>query len=236
MTQYKLPTQLKTQRRVASRKSTTGFTPTLNCLKRFAQRRCVLLGTWSIFNKERKQKRKMNFSSNKLVSGFTLIETLVGIFVIVTALTAAFTAAHTSLKSAQRARDQVTAFYLTQEGYELIKNVRDSNVQERDPSSDYWMNGLTQCIGNPCRISAFNGSNKVKDTITTSDAEAKFLQSDVTKEFRYDGSGIETRFSRSFTVTLAAPNEIRVDMTVEWTHGNANLSFETSEYISNWRF
>ena len=166
--------------------------------------------------------------------GFTLVETLVAIFVIVTALTAAYSAAQASLKSSTRARDQVVAFYLAQEGFELVKNVRDSNVQARLD----WLDGLdSTCVGDTCRISAF-GSNNPKDTIDFCEPTGTscVLQQDSDGRFLHTVGEDDSRFERYFTIRNSAVDEIEVEMTIEWVQGANEYSFGTTEYIANWRF
>ncbi|PIR44669.1 MAG: hypothetical protein COV10_03540 [Candidatus Vogelbacteria bacterium CG10_big_fil_rev_8_21_14_0_10_51_16] len=63
-----------------------------------------------------------------LVCGFTLLETLVAITVIIFAVTGPLTLAAKSLAQSQYARDQITAFYLAQEGLEIIRYHRDTNA------------------------------------------------------------------------------------------------------------
>jgi len=60
--------------------------------------------------------------------GFTLIETMVAISILMLALIAPMSLATESLTVAFYARNQITAFYLAQEGIEIVRSVRDSNI------------------------------------------------------------------------------------------------------------
>jgi type II secretory pathway pseudopilin PulG len=55
-------------------------------------------------------------------AGFTLLETLVAVSVLMIAITATFTAAQSGLSAAIEAKDQVVAFYLAQEA---VWDIRD---------------------------------------------------------------------------------------------------------------
>ena len=60
--------------------------------------------------------------------GFTLIETMVAISILMVAIVAPMSLAAQSLSAAYYARDQITAFYLAQEGIEVVRSVRDTNI------------------------------------------------------------------------------------------------------------
>lgn len=60
--------------------------------------------------------------------GFTLIETMVAIALLMVALIPPMSLAAQSLTTAYFARDQITAFYLAQEGVEIVRSVRDANI------------------------------------------------------------------------------------------------------------
>jgi len=60
--------------------------------------------------------------------GFTLIETMVAVSLLSIAIVAPMQLAAQSLAGAYYARDQITAFYLAQEGIEAVRAVRDNNI------------------------------------------------------------------------------------------------------------
>ena len=64
----------------------------------------------------------------KIQEGFTLIETMVAIALLMVALIAPMSLAAQSLTAAYYSRDQITAFYLAQEGIEIVRSVRDANI------------------------------------------------------------------------------------------------------------
>lgn len=78
----------------------------------------------------------------RLVSGFTLIETLVAVLLLATAIAGPITIASKGLSAALVARDQMTAFFLAQDGVEYVRYVRDSNKLAGDP----WLNTLAPCM------------------------------------------------------------------------------------------
>ena len=56
--------------------------------------------------------------------GFTIIESLVAISILVVVITGTLTAIQTGLSSYIFSKDQIIAFYLAQEGFEQIRNIR----------------------------------------------------------------------------------------------------------------
>ncbi len=58
--------------------------------------------------------------------GFTLVETLVAISVLVVVIVGPMTLAAKGLQNAYHAREQLAATYLAQEGFEIVRAVRDS--------------------------------------------------------------------------------------------------------------
>ena len=72
--------------------------------------------------------------------GFTIIETLVAIAVIMLAIVGPLTIANKGLVAAISARDQVTANYLAQDALEYLKNIRDNNLL----AAVDWMRGINE--------------------------------------------------------------------------------------------
>lgn len=62
--------------------------------------------------------------------GFTLIEVMVAVFVLIVGVLGAFTVVQNITFSSQIASSKLTATYLAQEGIELVRNQRDSNWLE----------------------------------------------------------------------------------------------------------
>jgi prepilin-type N-terminal cleavage/methylation domain-containing protein len=64
--------------------------------------------------------------------GFTFIETLVAITVLLVAVVAPMSLASDGIIASRLAQDQIVAFYLGQEGVEAVKNMRDHNRLTND--------------------------------------------------------------------------------------------------------
>ena len=70
-----------------------------------------------------KNKNKI-FSKLKLTAGFTLVEALVAISILMVAVASPMVIAQKGLNSANYSRDQMTATFLAEDALEFIKNFR----------------------------------------------------------------------------------------------------------------
>ncbi len=77
-------------------------------------------------------------------NGFTLIEALVAITILTISIEGPMVAASTGLKNSTYARDQIVAFYIAQEGIEMIRSIRDSNALNNAP----WLTGIDASCAN----------------------------------------------------------------------------------------
>jgi Tfp pilus assembly protein PilV len=172
-------------------------------------------------------KFKTSFSlefTKKDSGGFTIIETLVAITVLMIAVAGPLVVASKGLNSALYARDQVTASFLGQESMEVIKNQRDNN-KEGDKN---WLDQIllpSNCIdGSPtCDADAIS-SDMFKSGLSSVGSPISFNDS---TGYNHDSSGISTKFKRYYYLTL--PNNVNpclidstectVHVKVTWNEG-----------------
>jgi type II secretory pathway pseudopilin PulG len=101
-------------------------------------------------------KTKMQRSNTTV--GFTLIEALVAIAVLMVAITGPMVLAQKSLSSADLSKDQTTASFLAQDAIEDVLNIRDTIAVSQTTGS--WLTGPTSqgflapciCIGAACNF------------------------------------------------------------------------------------
>ena len=93
-------------------------------------------------------------------SGFTLVETLVAIAILMIAIAGPLTVAEKGLSAAIYARNQLMASYLAQDAMESIKNVVDSNeltIAKNGNESIPWLSingGSTNFLSDNCNSSS----------------------------------------------------------------------------------
>jgi prepilin-type N-terminal cleavage/methylation domain-containing protein len=166
--------------------------------------------------------------------GFTLVETLVAIALLIVVITGAYTAAQAGLSGAILSKEEVAAFYLAQEGVEEIRNLRDNNGL----AGSNWLTGIAQqatdnCFyGKACYVDA---TTNTVSTCSTPESCPTMRQDSVTGLYGYNSSWDLSPFTRTITLTQINSEEVSVLVTVTWSKGALNRSFHVRENILNWQ-
>jgi type II secretory pathway pseudopilin PulG len=179
-------------------------------------------------------------------SGFTLIETLIAIFILTLTIGGLLTLAANGYFSVRYARNQIVANDLLQESLEYVRNNRDTSAQQNQ-TWDQWTtvfntNGCftsTGCIVDPYALNnpirAFDNSAIAfyPDTGFYGYANSTYASSLI-------GPGTTapylTTYIRTITMQQSAdPNQLIVTSTVQWYDGNAKQQTSQSILITNWR-
>lgn len=180
----------------------------------------------------------MNYSL-KLKKGFTLVETMVAISILMLAILGPLSIASSGLRNSLFAKDQVTAYYLAQEGIEYVRYIRDDNyLQERSN----WLEGLDDCTGTyGCAIDTgkwFGSNNSVIHLCQLVGCSGyDILYKDFsTQHYTHQsgGNNTATPFSRIVIVEeFPGEKEIKVTSTVTWQSGVGQKSFTLTENVFN---
>lgn len=189
------------------------------------------------------QKISLCLPSLKRRRGFTLIETIVAVAVLLATIVGPLTIAQKSLASAVYAKDQTIAFYLAEEAIEYIRSIRDENSYR---GNEKWTQGLEECLSTPgntktCGIDT-NASSPSLQIVSCGDkVEGCKLSMDTTSGVygygRSTESWRETPFIRTVTVTETVPNkEMRIKVRMEWQTGAfPKRTFTLESHLLNWR-
>ncbi|MDB5254035.1 MAG: seg [Parcubacteria group bacterium] len=180
---------------------------------------------------------------NKHHSGFTLVETLVAISVLLLSVTGAFSAARNGIISATYSKDQVIAFYLAAEAVEEIRNIRDTNGL--NPSHPGWLTGIAAQASDPCyfgkvcTIDIVNTDVNGNPTIATcsgGSGTCPVLKLDPTYGFYgYSAGWKDTIFNREIKLKQINADEVSILVSVIWKKGVVNRTFNIRENIFNWQ-
>jgi prepilin-type N-terminal cleavage/methylation domain-containing protein len=156
--------------------------------------------------------------------GFTIIETLVAISILLISTTGPLSFAQSSLRSSFLARDQVAAFYLAQEAVETIKNIRDNNkIQDSD-----WLDGLGDCTPASngdlvkCNMEVDTGGGKYYMVECTRERCSPMMYDSANKQFVLgSGSGSEelSKYTRTVYLKKVGDDELQIIVEVDWTSG-----------------
>ena len=157
--------------------------------------------------------------------GFTLIETLIAVAVLMIAIAGPLSISSKALTTSLYARDQTTASYLAQEEMELIKNYKDNNIMNSPP----WTNGIDSCIGTTGSYCDLSPTGHVMTTCPASGSPGCALNVSDNGTYTNDGTKGATGFSRNFrllkiqnsaTPPNSDPNEYQAIITVFWNTGS----------------
>ena len=170
----------------------------------------------------------------KLVSGFTLIETLVAISILMLAVTGPVYFASESLKAATYAKDQITAFYLAQDAFEQIRGLRVNNIANNSP----WLNGISGVCDSLCKIDPY-----VTSTPVACGSDCGKIKKTAGGMYGYGSNSdwTDTPFNRSIKVeptetdsgTPPSTTEVKVTVTITWKSGTIDRTFTAYEFLRN---
>lgn len=170
--------------------------------------------------------KKINKDSKKIrtSTGFTIIETLVAIFILLITTTGPLAFAQSGLRASFLARDQVTAFHLAQEPVEIFKNLRDNNQVKRiQGEEEGWLADFGGCrpsaVGNTvsCNVEKF-ARYSITAPSCSMDGCPSLNYNSTNKRFVINGDpGLtSSKYTRTIYVTLINDNEIQVIVHVSW--------------------
>jgi prepilin-type N-terminal cleavage/methylation domain-containing protein len=186
----------------------------------------------------------------RIQSGFTLIETLVAIAILMVAIAGPLDIAEKGLIAADNSRDQTIAAYLAEDMMEYVKNIRDGNILAGNTSGTSWlaMNPSTCESGSFCIAETATGDfvnpsiSQVNDCTATAVANDCRLYVTSAGYYTYvQTSGNQpTPFYRTFTITTPSgltgndANNIRLlTVRVYWTYGNLQYTYVLQSMIFN---
>jgi prepilin-type N-terminal cleavage/methylation domain-containing protein len=155
--------------------------------------------------------------------GFTIVEVLVALVILTFGIAGVYRIFTLTVGLTYDMTSRLTASLLSQEGIEIVRNIRDNNFI----TAASWSAGLTGCSAG-CQadytstaLASYDGSFlKINNNLYYYTAEAQPV----------------TAFKRKITITTVPGNSdaLLVDSLVTWSYQGKNLSFDSQEYIYNW--
>lgn len=181
----------------------------------------------------KKIKNKASFlhtSHFRLQGGFTLLEVTIAIFILLVGVTAGSVLIARTVGQISVFSSKLIASYLTQEGIEIVRNIRDTNWLE----GGAWDEGLS------------DGDWEVDYTATTVEdppgASAyfevyadNFLKLNGSSGFYdYDPAGTDTKYKRKITIASGA-DTLTVTVETIWSEKGKSYSHTAQEILYNWK-
>jgi hypothetical protein len=174
-------------------------------------------------------------TKSKKSLGFTLVEAMVAISILMVAVVSPLTIAQKGLSSAIYSKDQMVASYLAQDAIEYIKYLRDVNVQKilDGDTTITWLEGLGSC-SNSCKVDSAKGN--VSAIGSGSDKADLYIQKDENGVFVYythvSGTNEKSKFRREVSIITSDGVEALIKVKVYWGgSGSSNNSITVKTYI-----
>ncbi|QQR64532.1 prepilin-type N-terminal cleavage/methylation domain-containing protein [Candidatus Kaiserbacteria bacterium] len=163
--------------------------------------------------------------------GFTLVETLVAISILVVVIVGPMTIAQKGVQNAYFANNQVTAVFLAQEAIEGIRELRDEAAlkayQNGTLDTDTWLT-LLNCNGPyGCKFLRENTSNPYIKCDVLDDCKL-FVDSNGVYSHT---TGSPSLFTRTVTIGTAVGGGVPVEVSVTWKSKNINREVKLQTWI-----
>lgn len=181
------------------------------------------------------------FKKQNYTGGFTIIETLVAVTVLMIAVAGPLVVASKGLTTALYSRDQTIASFLAQETMEVIKNTRDNNIASLTPAN--WLKGFESCLSNSTLCDMGAADSTVKIGCSSSGCPIYF---DRASSLYNNVSGETTLFKRYFFLTapvtaypstpglcIQSDSECKANVVVTWNEGNVQNEIYLSSELVN---
>jgi len=162
---------------------------------------------------------KFKIQNSKSQDGFTLLETIVAVGLIVVGLVAALALITTSLFYVSNIQDRLAAANLTAEGIEVVRNIRDNNWLQNKVWNNSLADGDYQIVYNSTTLSSFSGSPLLLDSNGI---------------YNYT-SGADTPYVRKISIANLSNYEIRIIATVTWQRRAIIYSSSAEDHLFNWK-
>lgn len=182
-------------------------------------------------------------TKNTKKRGFTILETVVSIAIISLAITGVFSSVRNIMTSSYRVRDEVRAFYLAREAFDIIRNKRDSNQLARivNGTNTHWLTGMSSVATDACyfgRICGVSTINRVVWYCGMNWGTCRNLTQDkVVYIYRHELPSVaysSTIYKRELKFEQISANEIAVTVVVSWTRSGVDHEVTGKTIFFNW--
>ncbi len=170
--------------------------------------------------------------------GFTILEIIFAIFIVLIGILASYTVVQQIMGYTSIASSRLVAAYLSQEGIEIIRNIRDTNwIQTGAGFSELWDGGLPG--GNyqaDYRTTTFAGTGQdpcsgIYNCLAYGSGD--YLKIDSNGFYNYS-SGTTTKYKRKITSDGSVNDILKVSVEVNWTEKGNPYTVTAQENLYNW--
>jgi len=176
--------------------------------------------------------QQISTNLKKKQKAFTLVEVLIAVSILTIGILSGFILITKVLYNTAVIQDRLTASFLTQEGIELVRQVRDSNfLQIMNGESVEWKDGLAD--GSYTIESKAGSEQPITLTSVDTGEGSNFRYNDDTKIYNYT-TGEPTTFNREIKITTINDDEIRVESIMKWKTRTIDFNLTVEDHLFNW--
>jgi Tfp pilus assembly protein PilV len=197
------------------------------------------------------------------INGFTIIEVVVALFLLTVGVFGGYALFQQTVVTSALNQSRLVAFYMTQELFETVRNIRDSNWLVR-PVIPWDTGMMASCMSprfSPCDFYADANVDGVVNSVDSNLCTSCIQEGDVfCQRCDVDGDGSLSggdvsyindyiscfsntfpvcssiaKFQRQVTITLEDPSILKASSTVSWTERGRSYSVSSIDYLYNWR-
>lgn len=170
----------------------------------------------------RGKNKACNFKYYRKGAGFTLIEVIIAISIIVVGIISCISLISSSVSGATTGKSKIIAAGLAQEGVEIVRNIRDNNWANYKRTIDTWRDGLSEGDW----LVQYNNQS----LIPYSNMQ---LKKNLNGLYQYV-IGANTGFYRKINISYIGNNQIKVLSEVTWQEKGKNQSIQIENRLYNW--
>ncbi|MCH8244688.1 prepilin-type N-terminal cleavage/methylation domain-containing protein [Patescibacteria group bacterium] len=165
--------------------------------------------------------------------GFTLIEVLAASFIIIMGVGGAMALIQQSISFTSNAALQLEASYLAQEGMEIVRNIRDTNLLKIHKGvGGNWTDGLIDPDGDGTNECAIGCQSDYAQSFLTAYQDTLLQFSN--GFYSHIPSTTDSIFKRKITVTSLDPDILEVLVEVMWEERGRSHTVKAATKLYNW--
>ncbi len=177
--------------------------------------------------------------------GFTLIETIIAIFILTIGVLGVYLVFAGFYNQSKNYSNYLTASYLSQEGMEIIRNMRDYNWTQGN--SSYWLDQIDNGnCANGCDFEVdFKTGTSIESIIFPYQTRVLNIDNDGVYSYSNSGEYLPTIFKRKITITgplrvqgspdySENPDLMIVTSKVIWDYNGNEYNVQMEEFLYNW--
>lgn len=163
--------------------------------------------------------------------GQVIIEAIVSISVLLVGFLGIVTLLTRSLALGRTIADNYVAAYLAGEGVEVVKNLIDTNLIQRNPWNDGLSDGCYEISYDTTELPVALAPGKCEAATIIDQANPIRFSSNV-----YSYTGTPTNYKRVVGIELIGTEEVKVNSVVAWTTaGGGKFSANMEDHFMRWR-